>query len=777
MKMYRLKRFAALLLALLLAVGGLSVAAAEGTAKKVTVMVYMCGSDLEMSHGQGTQSISDMLASRFNTDAVNVILLLGGTPKWTSGYDSSELTVLELTGRRPRSVTSFASSSMGESGTLTDFLNFCHDNYPAERYDLVMWDHGGGPLSGVCVDLLYKDASDPNRQDMLNMHELAAALDASPFADRGLELLVFHACLMGSAEVAAIMAPYAHYMVGSEDSMYGLSYDWFAGLENDESGLDTAKRLVDASFEFNGDTIQRQQATEINAMSVVDLTAIDKVTAALDVFFDGVPAPITDADFTAMSNQRRDTVAFGVGSSGNDTDYDLIDLGDLIQKYSDINPEGAKAVQDAIDSAVVYRRVSLDNCSGITVYHPYYNRKELTRRIGIYNGLGFSQSYTAYLQNFTAVLTGTPLADWTNLLTGVPGPSKDNRVLFTLALSDEQAAQYGDSVLDVLKKGEDGSYTFTFANVNTAMDEQNGLTGEFSGTALYAADESGAALSQPLEYRLLSDGRYLVPATLIKHGEEGEEDAVKTVLITCAPSEADRKQLIPGSVQVWEEAIAGYTIAGNTTLEDYDEIILTSTARAEKRDESGALLAFDLWDAVSETAWSNAVDGSWHFELLNDTLDTTELYASFQVCDSQNNIYSSELKVVKDEIGKDDDDVLRVAYDDANLVLINSFSLPAMDGALTLTGRLQNLTDREVIIKLENLVVEGVAVDATAEIVGTGENWGLLPGEEQPLYLSVDAADLPEAISRVTFDLTLADAATEEILGTVPVEVSKTQSL
>ena len=140
--------------------------------------------------------------------------------------------------------------------------------------------------------------------------------------------------------------------------------------------------------------------------------------------------------------------------------------------------------------------------------------------------------------------------------------------------------------------------------------------------------------------------------------------------------------------------------------------------------------------------------------------------------DSQNYVYSSEPLVVKTQ-GPDIGEI-RTAYDDANLVLINNMNIAPLDGGAAISGSVTNLTDTEALIEVENMTVNGNAVDAAAEVVGSGENWGLLKDEEQLFYVVLDDQTLAgiDTITSITFDLTLLDAATEEAIGTVPVEVT-----
>ena len=58
---------------------------------------------------------------------------------------------------------------MGDSQTLSDFLTWGVKNYPADHMALILWDHGGGSISGVCFD-------ERNNNDSLYLRELDKAL-------------------------------------------------------------------------------------------------------------------------------------------------------------------------------------------------------------------------------------------------------------------------------------------------------------------------------------------------------------------------------------------------------------------------------------------------------------------------------------------------------------------------------------------------------------------------------------------------------------------------
>lgn len=751
-----------MLLVLILGLAGVS-AQAETPRKKVTVMMYLCGADLERS-GAGTATISEMYSTQFNKDEVNVIALCGGTKKWFSGLNSSALSVVDVGKgtRRQLSVTKeLPLASMGQPETLTSFLQMCYDEYPADSYDLVMWDHGGGPNRGLCWDEVFDD-------DQLTPMEMLQAMEASPFKNQGLDLMVMHACLMGSAEFAGLMAPYAKYYVASEDAQYGLKYSFLNGIET-RTPLETATRIVDDTYEFNKEVIANQHESETNSFSVTDLSKMQALKDAVNDFFADVLAVPGEKEMIRFSVARRDTQAFGVTESGGASDYDLVDLGDLVSRYSDYAPEKAAAVMEALKGAVVHLRNANDNCNGLTVYYPYANKRCAMKWLQEYPSLNFSESYTAFIERFAEYLTGTARASWKDLETSTPAASKDVRSLFILPLTAEQAEQYGESSLKVLLKGEDGHYTFTYMNRGTSLD-QDTITGEFVENAVFAASADGERLSEAVTYYLNQKGSYLIPAVMIKHAGEENDELTHEALISCT-YDKDTRTLIPGSVLVRSEAIGAYSASYGLSFADYNEIQLTFTCREETRDGENTLLPFDEWKIADTRTWTGKLDGSWSFAVIPEAFDEADLYATFEVTDCQNNVYSSELL----QIGRSSGPAPIFHYDDLETLTLANPAVSFLDDQLMLSFNVTNLTAEERIIALKNLTVNGKALENTAEAYGNGANWGLLENEQQMINLTVPKADLPEgAITEITFDLVSQDAASGEAKMTVPVTVELT---
>ena len=153
-----------------------------------TIMLYFCGSDLESGGGSASSNLEEALSARFGPD-VNVTILTGGASSWKmDGIDADSLGCCHIEDGRLVLDEQKEAASMGEPGTLSDFISWSAETYPAEKYGLIMWDHGGGSLAGLCWDENFGD-------DNLTLTEYAQGLQ-----DGGVsfEMIGMDACLMAS---------------------------------------------------------------------------------------------------------------------------------------------------------------------------------------------------------------------------------------------------------------------------------------------------------------------------------------------------------------------------------------------------------------------------------------------------------------------------------------------------------------------------------------------------------------------------------------------------
>jgi hypothetical protein len=128
--------------------------------------------------------------------------------------------------------------NMGSPATLSAFVQWAITWFPANKYALIISNHGAG-WKGVAVD-------DTSAEDWLYMGELKSALAPVPVV---LDILGFEACLMGMIEVGYQVYEAADILVASEEVMRVAGWPHntiLAGLKANPgwSGTQLATRIV-----------------------------------------------------------------------------------------------------------------------------------------------------------------------------------------------------------------------------------------------------------------------------------------------------------------------------------------------------------------------------------------------------------------------------------------------------------------------------------------------------------------------------------------------------
>ena len=114
-----------------------------------TIFVYLCGTDLESDGGMGTDDLDEMMGAS-PSDNVRFVVETGGTDGWnTDEVDDSKLQRFVVQNGDIEMVDEQSLANMGVTSTLSDFLVWGTSEYASEHMGLVMWNHGGGSITGV----------------------------------------------------------------------------------------------------------------------------------------------------------------------------------------------------------------------------------------------------------------------------------------------------------------------------------------------------------------------------------------------------------------------------------------------------------------------------------------------------------------------------------------------------------------------------------------------------------------------------------------------------
>ena len=364
----------------------------------VTIMVYMCGTDLESKHGMASSDLSEMASANLGSN-VNIIAYTGGCSKWkTSGISNGANQIYQVKdGGLKCLVKDDGEKPMTEPATLTGFIDFCSKNYPANRYELILWDHGGGSVSGYGYDEKYKSSGSMS---------LAGIRNALKNSGQKFDFIGFDACLMATAETALMLNDYADYMIASEETEPGIGWyytNWLNKLGQNPSmpTLDIGKNIVD---DFVSECARRCNGQK-TTLSVVDLAEFSNtVPSTLTAFSKSMTDRIQNSDYKSVSDARYAAREFAQSSK-----IDQVDLVDLAQNMG--NEEG-KALAESIKNAVKYNRTSsnMTHAYGISIFFPYKRTSYVDKACKTYDQIGMDAEYASCIRQFASLETSGQIA-------------------------------------------------------------------------------------------------------------------------------------------------------------------------------------------------------------------------------------------------------------------------------------------------------------------------------------------------------------------------------
>ncbi len=388
--------------------------------KKTTVMVYMVGSSLESKSHLAADSIVTMLSANADTDDINIVIETGGAKDFhnistaDNKFDETKIERWLVDGTKLKYLGQAGSSdsvSMTDEGTFESFLKYVKENFPASRYEAVLWGQSGGPLNGFGYDELNTSGG------QLTLTELSTALGN---ADINLDMLLFDARLMGAMETGYALAPHVDYLIASEDNEYsiGLNYtNWFKGLAEDPemSVVNQGKVIIDDFISTNKGKGEGKDVM-VGTYSVIDLKALKRNTAEkLKTLAELLKAAEKTEDGRDHLRQASKE-AYRFAKSYN---YDLIDVCSFLEaiesNYSGSGKEGidyeeirsaASALKNSIIGTIgVSRYVTPKDDGGIyglTIYFPQTDTEAEKKKsmVSKYENMSFSSAYQQLVKQY-----------------------------------------------------------------------------------------------------------------------------------------------------------------------------------------------------------------------------------------------------------------------------------------------------------------------------------------------------------------------------------------
>lgn len=242
-----------------------------GARAKWTYLVYLAA-DNTLSD-MADFNVQQMLAAN-SSDDVRVVVQGEQSTQYTP--DASPDTLRGLVTQGNLGLASMGGNvNMADRQTLADFIKWGKQNYPADRYAVVLWSHGGGWKADKAARGVLQDLG--SGQGMMSVRDVAWAVQEAG----GVDLINFDACLMAMYEVAYEMRHAARVMVASQEVIPGTGNPYDAVLNRLVANPNQDAVALATGIVSDYDSFYRARNRDATTLSAIDLTRLDALDAEL----------------------------------------------------------------------------------------------------------------------------------------------------------------------------------------------------------------------------------------------------------------------------------------------------------------------------------------------------------------------------------------------------------------------------------------------------------------------------------------------------------------
>jgi hypothetical protein len=298
----------------------------------------------------------------------------GYTNRGVSNLDNwSGAKLLRVDSDHVHEIEDWGNLNTGDPAVLERFIRTAARLYPADRYALIVSDHGGG-WTGACQD--------ETSNDWLSLNEIVQALSRASQHTGVFEMVGFDACLMGTLEVTQAVAPFSKTFVASEDLVPGDGWNYAPLLRSlKKQPMSTGPSLGEViadSFRDYFAKADRSSGSEVT-LSVINPSQLPLIEKAMGRLSQTLAVQLQNADVDAwqrIARARARTLTFG-GDGDDEDSSSLLDLVHLVQELRKEFGNGPVAlacddVERAVRAAVVHNVRGKDrvHANGLSIFFP-----------------------------------------------------------------------------------------------------------------------------------------------------------------------------------------------------------------------------------------------------------------------------------------------------------------------------------------------------------------------------------------------------------------------
>lgn len=251
---------------------------------------------------------------------------------------------------------------------LADFIIWGMTQYPAKKYNLILWDHGSGWTMSPRGSF-GNDWSGGSQMSIAGGDFRKAIHTACNYTGNIIDLLAFDACLMQQLEVAYEIRATADVFLAPEIicPVQGFRYDSILATLNAQPSMDEsalARHIIDITVRYFTDRLPV-------VLSAVDLHRVDAFGDDLDELADALIAAAPDAEF---KNLRQIVQTIPPSGYATAPEHDIVDLGDMLEKLHERAdcPESQQVIE-TYHTMLLYSRWwgdDFDQTTGLAVWFP-----------------------------------------------------------------------------------------------------------------------------------------------------------------------------------------------------------------------------------------------------------------------------------------------------------------------------------------------------------------------------------------------------------------------
>lgn len=279
------------------------------------------------------------------------------------------------------------SRDSGIAPTLLEACTWALTSYPSDQFALILWNHGAGPLNrndsmhelsvhdqewtqglfgqrGVCYD----DSTGHYLNDIALSNVLDIVVNKYRKGQK-LDIIAFDACLMAGIEIAHLVAPYANYLVASQQTIPGSGYNYTTLLDP------VSKRIV-PSKDFATWFVRSYDLEYANKVNDYTLSTIDTTRALAIVNYTNALAALL---IKGLQGNDAKNVRMAIQKAAQQTVYfeepTYLDLAHLYRNLSSVItplPFSDNLLKNQILTTIVMNLNAISQAVLASVAGPYY---------------------------------------------------------------------------------------------------------------------------------------------------------------------------------------------------------------------------------------------------------------------------------------------------------------------------------------------------------------------------------------------------------------------